>query len=373
MKSVQNLTKLAFGFWLLMGIAACLPAAPEPVGNNPLPTASMTRPSNVEIVSSETLPPPATDVPASPTPAPTLTSTAAPTWTPDPYIQYTIDDLASRSYGGLPLEDQGILATNSYFTRTLISYPSDGLTIYGFLNEPVGQGPFPVVIAIHGYIDPAIYDTLDYTTRYADALARAGFLVVHPNLRNYPPSDTGENLFRVGMAVDILNLIAVIREQAGQPGPLRKADPNAIGLWGHSMGGGISTRILTLSPEVDAAVLYGSMSGDERQNFEAINRWSDGERGLEELDFPVEQLSRISPIYFLDRIQAPVSIHHGRSDELVPLRWSVDLCERLQALQKAVECHYYEGQPHTFFGEGDTLFQQHTIDFFNRTLRPPES
>ena len=43
--------------------------------------------------------------------------------------------------------------------------------IYGFMNVPNADGPHPVIIALHGYIDPAIYQTLDYTTRYADALA----------------------------------------------------------------------------------------------------------------------------------------------------------------------------------------------------------
>jgi len=262
------------------------------------------------------------------------------------------------------------LAENSYFTRLLIRYPSDGLTIYGFMNVPVrGEPPYPVVIANHGYIEPEIYDTIDYTTRYADSLARAGFLVLHPNLRGYPPSDSGDNLFRVGMAIDVLNLIALVQEQAGKPGPLELADPGAIGLWGHSMGGGVSTRVLTVSQAVDAAVLYAAMSPDERQNFEAINRWSYGQRGLDELAVPVEELETISPAGYLDQIQAAVSIHHGRSDELVPLRWSIDLCDQLNALGKEVECYWYEGQPHTFYGAGDELFMQRVIDFFNRELR----
>ena len=68
---------------------------------------------------------------------------------------------------------QETLAVSDAFTRTLITYPSDGLTIYGFVNVPVGEGPFPVIIAVHGYVEPEVYSTLDYTTRYADGLARA--------------------------------------------------------------------------------------------------------------------------------------------------------------------------------------------------------
>ena len=130
---------------------------------------------------------------------------------------------------------------------------------------------------------------MDYTTRYADSLARAGFLVIHPNLRGYPPSDDGDNRFRVGMAIDVLNLIAIIKDQAGKPGALENADPQAIGLWGHSMGGGVATRVLTVSPDVDAAVLYGAMSGDEHKNYERIfNYFSSGTRGIEELQAPEE-------------------------------------------------------------------------------------
>ena len=290
--------------------------------------------------------------------------------TPDLYNGYTIDTLTHREYGGGVLAVQQLLAENSYFTRYSISYPSDGLTITGFMNVPRrGEAPYPVVIALHGYIDPAVYQTLDYTTGYADTLARAGFLVIHPNLRGYPPSDPGENLFRVGMAVDVLNLIALVKSQGGQPGPLAAADPEAIGLWGHSMGGGISTRVITVSPDIKAAVLYAAMSGDERQNFAAIYEWSYGERGIGELSVPEEELGRISPIYFLDRIQAAVSIHHGEADELVPPDWSLDLCARLEELEKEVECFSYPDQPHTFRDDGGALFMERVVDFYQRTLR----
>jgi dipeptidyl aminopeptidase/acylaminoacyl peptidase len=243
--------------------------------------------------------------------------------------------------------------------------------IYGFMNVPTrGEAPYPVVIASHGYIEPAIYGTLDYTTRYADALARSGFFVLHPNLRGYPPSEEGDNLFRVGMAIDVLNLIALVKDQGGQPGPLAQADSEAIGVWGHSMGGGVSTRVITVSPDVKAAVLYGPMGADDYLNYERIfTYFSNGTRGLEELAAPPEAFERISAVNYLERIQAAVSIHHGTLDVDVPLKWSLDLCERLKELGKSVECFTYKDQPHTFKDEGDMLFIQRTVDFFNRTLR----
>jgi uncharacterized protein len=288
----------------------------------------------------------------------------------DIYAQLRLESLAERSYGGGELVVHQVLEDNRDFIRYLISYPSDELTIYGFMNQPkMDPGPFPVVIALHGYIDPAAYHTLDYTTHYADTLARAGFLVLHPNLRGYPPSGSGENLFRVGMAIDVLNLIALVKEQGGRDGPLEKARSDSIGMWGHSMGGGITLRVTAVSRDLKAAVLYGAMSGDERQNFEAINLWSNGMRGLEELAVPMEELLTISPIYYLDRIEARLSIHHGEHDQLVPLSWSLDLCQRLEMIGKAVQCFTYPGQPHAFNQAGNQIFNQRVIEFLESELK----
>ena len=363
---MRNIAQACLFGLVLFVLAGCRTFAPaESLPTFPeAPTTALATPT--------LLPTPVARIVASPTEAlstPTASPSPTPTATPDPFEPYTIEYLRNREYGGGEILVQETLQVTSVYTRTLISYPSDGLQIYGFVNVPRGEGPFPVIIALHGYIEPAVYQTLDYTTGYADALARAGFLVLHPNLRGYRPSDDGENLFRVGMATDVLNLIALVKAQAGLPGLLEQADGEALGLWGHSMGGGISTRVLTVSPAVKAAVLYAAMSGDERQNYEAINSWSYSIRGLEELAVPQENLPRISPIYFLDQISAAVSIHHGAADEIVPLEWSQDLCTRLTDLGKSVECFTYSGMPHTFNGEGEQLFKQRVIEFFNRELR----
>ncbi|MCS7038721.1 MAG: alpha/beta fold hydrolase [Anaerolineae bacterium] len=357
-------------FLLLLGmvLAGCdrprstLVAAPAtPTAPTVTPAAALT--ATPTPTATPTVTPSATPTATwTPTPSPT------PTPTPDPYAGLTIADLTARRYGGGAVMALETLTVTNAFTRTLIAYESDGLRIVGFMNTPHGVGPFPVVIVLHGYVDPARYRTLTYTTPYADALARQGYLVVHPNLRNFPPSDTGPDPFRVGLAVDVLNLIALIKAEAGRPGLFAQADAERIGLWGHSMGGGVALRVLVVSPDVRAAVLYGSMSGDERRNYEKIIVWSGRQRGLWELSVPQADLDRIAPIGFLDRITAAVSIHHGEADETVPLAWSVDLCERLQALGKTVECFTYPGQPHTFVGEGHRLFIERTLAFFARTL-----
>lgn len=354
-----SLTALAVAVALSSGCGTAV----QP-GRTLLPAATTTPPTTTPLA---TLPPTAT-----PTASPTLSPTPPPTLTPtpDPYAELTIEHLRSRVYGsaGLTVQQTGRIAYG--LTRTYFDYESDGLLVHAFMDIPDGDGPFPVVLVLHGYIDPEIYHTLTYTAHYANAFARSGFIGVHPNYRNYPPSDSGANEFRVGYAVDVLNLTALIREQAGLPGPFERAAGQAIGLFGHSMGGGIALRVVTIDSTLDGAILYGAMSGNERWNFEKIREWSEGQRGDDELSVPDGDLQRISPIYFLDGIRAPVSIHHGAADALVPPAWSDDLCARLTGLGKPVECFSYTDQPHTFIGQGDQLLIQRAVEFFRRVLTP---
>ena len=336
------------------------------------PTATL-QPTATSLPDLRGLPRPLRSTPSSPTAAPS--PTVAPSPTADPYADLTIAALAARAYGGGLLEITDTLETNDAFTRYEIKYPSDGLTIYGFMNVPNEGDNFPVVLMLHGYIDPDEYEVVPYTRRYADALAEAGYFVIHPNFRNYPPSDSGPDPYRIGYAIDVLNLMAIVREQSQDPlGTLRRANADDINLWGHSMGGGVALRVMAVvnEPYLRAAVLYGSMSGDEAKNYGRIRGWTNNNRGRFELDAPPETLRAISPLSNLGRVEAAVAVHHSYADDVVPVEWSEEVCDTLDGLfaageiPHAPECFFYELQPHTFRGGGDSLFIERTIDFLGR-------
>jgi dipeptidyl aminopeptidase/acylaminoacyl peptidase len=297
------------------------------------------------------------------------TQEAPPSPTPAPYEPYTIAFLQNRTYGGGSIEITETVEQTDSFTRYLIRYPSEGLTIHGFANVPTGQGPFPVIVAIHGFVDPAIYEMLDYTTSALDVIAQAGYIVIHPDMRGYPPSEDGDNLFRVGMSVDVLNLIALLKAKSGAP-ELFAAASEEIGLWGHSLGGSIALRVLTVSPDIKAAALFASMSGDELKNAELLSRISADPALQTELETSPAILEQISPMYHYGDITAPIQLHHGAVDQTVPVAWAEETCHALTAAGVQVECIYYPTEDHTFRSRVAGQVTSAMFDFYETYLSP---
>ncbi|MCS7068879.1 MAG: alpha/beta fold hydrolase [Meiothermus sp.] len=282
----------------------------------------------------------------------------------------TIAELARLRYGGGMLVAERVLERNPSFTRYLVRYPSDGLRMYGFMNVPNAEGRFPVVIVIHGYVNPATYRTLAYTTRYADSLARAGFVTLHPNLRGHGLSQGSpeQGASRVLYAREILDLAAIVRAQAGR-GALEKALPS-VGLMGHSMGGGIAQRVAVLDPQIRAVLLYGTMHGDDLKNARQICFvFTNRQRGCDELNTPAQTLAQISPINFYGRIRASVQVHHGTADPQTPYAWAEEICAALRKNQVAHQCFTYPGAGHTFRGSDYTLLMSRAQRFFSQAFR----
>jgi dipeptidyl aminopeptidase/acylaminoacyl peptidase len=283
------------------------------------------------------------------------------------YYALTIPGLRQRAYGQGEFKVEGTLQVTQSFTRTLISFASDGLTVYGFMNTPKGQGPFPVVLVLHGYVNPRTYRTpFAYTQRYADALAEAGFLVIHPDYRGHGRSEGqaegSANLFRIGYAVDVLNLIAYVKR-------LPIVRPEAVGLFGHSMGGSIALRVATVNPDVKAVVLYGAMSADERLNIARIKNVFRRVTYLPEDDVPAEWWDAIAPITYLSDLRAAVEIHHGQRDLQVPVAWSRDLHARLIAFGKDAALFEYPTAGHRLRGRDYALMMERVVRFFRSRLR----
>src|SRR3989304_2495027 len=86
----------------------------------------------------------------SPIPTWTLTPSATPT-TEELIFPFTIDGLRQHDFRSGDIHIRETLDESEFYTSYLIDYPSDGLTITGVMQIPVGDGPFPVVLMNHGF------------------------------------------------------------------------------------------------------------------------------------------------------------------------------------------------------------------------------
>jgi dipeptidyl aminopeptidase/acylaminoacyl peptidase len=311
----------------------------------------------------------ASPTPTSPvaTPEPGAAST---TPAPAPPHPVSLPALASTTFDGRDLEVGQVLDQTSAYTRYAITYTSGELTISGIMNVPDGDGPFPVLVLAHGFIDPDIYTTGRGLAREQDYLARDGYVVLHTDYRNHAGSDDDpdhELRLRLGYAEDVINAVLAVRAS-----DLPYLDGDRVGLLGRSMGGGVTYDVLVTAPGlVDAAVVYAPVSSDAADNFD---RWMrDGPVGDEIIeaygdpDDEPEFWRQRSARTFFDRITEPVLIHHGTADDTCPLEWSHETLDALEAAGVDAELIEWDGEPHAFEAAWVESIER-TAEFFEAHL-----
>jgi dienelactone hydrolase len=354
-------------------VAACQPSSPATL-------TAIQQPTQV-IVQTPTL----TSVPTL-----TLTPSATPT-IKESIFPYTIDGLRQHDFQSGKIHIRSKLSKNDKFTTYLIDYPSDGLTITGVMQIPEGEGPFPVILLNHGFFSRSVYNSGDGTDRASAFLAEHGYITLASDYRSWGDSDVGPSFFYSGLAIDVINLIDAAQS-------IKQADPDRIGMWGHSMGGGVTMKVLTVDPRVKAAVLYSPVSADF---VDIIDRWGPGCFGdvaQGELivgcnssdvipdDLPLnlqdayrfaasdaDMLKEVSPFYHIDYVNVPIQIHYGTEDGKflsgTPPQWSVKLTQGLRDAGKQAEMYQYEGEGHSFIGQPWFDFMTRTLSFFDKYVK----
>ena len=327
-----------------------------------------------------------------PSPIPPITRTPSPTPTIEELIfPFTLDGLRQHDFQSGSVHVRSIMDENEKFITYLIDYPSDGLTITGVMQIPVGEGPFPVILMNHGFFSRSVYSSGDGTDRAAAFLAEHGYITLASDYRSWGKSDVGSSFFYSGLVIDVINLMNAISS-------IEQADADRIGMWGHSMGGGVTTKVLAVDDRVRAAVLYSPVSADDA---DIIARWGMGCFGdiaQGELivgcnssdvipeDLPqnmqdayrfaasdADTLKKFAPLYNLDLINVPIQIHYGTEDGKfisgTPPQWSVKLTQGLRDAGKQVELLQYEGEGHSFIGQPWFDFMTRTLRFFDRYVK----
>jgi len=294
--------------------------------------------------------------------------------------------MRQREYPGSDVLLEERLDPGSNYARYLASYLSEGLRIYALMTLPNGERPaagWPVIVFNHGFIPPDEYRTTERYVAYVDNLARAGYIVFRPDYRGHGDSDgiASGAYGSPDYVVDVLNAVATMRRYAD-------ADPDRIGMWGHSMGGYITLRAMVIDPGLRAGVIWAGVVGSYP---DLVTRWrrtptpgavvppasglSRGWRSrLESLYGSPEEnpafWASISAQTYLADLSGPLQLHHGTGDTSVPWEFSSELYEQALQAGAAVELFLYEGADHNLSGPFRQAMQR-TIEFFDRYLKAP--
>jgi dipeptidyl aminopeptidase/acylaminoacyl peptidase len=290
--------------------------------------------------------------------------------------------MRAGSYPGSDIVLEQELEPGANYRRYYASYLSEGLKIYALLTIPNGEMPaggWPAIVFNHGYIPPDVYRTTERYIAYVDQLARSGYIVFRIDYRGHDRSEgapTGA-YSDPGYQTDVLNAVSSLQR-------FPEANPEKIGMWGHSMGGYLTLRAMVISGSVKAGVIWAGVVGsypDLLYNWRRSSsvplptprpgsrRWRDA--WLETYGSPEENpefWNAISANAFLADLSGPVQLHHGTADEDVPVEFSQTLYGQIQSAGREVELYTYEGDNHNISNYFSTAMAR-TIEFFDRYLK----
>jgi len=246
-------------------------------------------------------------------------------------------------------------------SRYLTLKARDGMTLHGYLTEPLAKadGPRPMVVLPHG--GPfGIFDEWEFDDD-AQMLAAAGYAVLRVNYRgsgNYGRAylQAGVQEWGGRMQDDLTDATRwAIAEGI--------ADQSRICIYGASYGGYAALMGAAREPDLyRCAVGYVGVYDLEMMHRETSSRSRSGKTWALEWMGARNTLGTRSPTQLADRIQVPVFLAAGGRDERAPIAHSERMEKALKKAGVPVETLYFPNEGHGFYTEA------HRREYYTRLL-----
>jgi dipeptidyl aminopeptidase/acylaminoacyl peptidase len=265
-------------------------------------------------------------------------------------------------------------------TRLVEWRTADGEPGRGVLLLPAGyvEGQrYPLITKVYGWSKPTERAATCFGLQLppVDNLqlyATRGYAVFLPNI----PLDDERNTGTV--AADVAKIVLPgVNEVVN----LGIADPERLGLTGHSFGGYNAIALLTSTTQFKAAMVsaglanliswYGAMGRDGSAYGSVVIEHGAYLIHGAPWERPLSYIEN-SPTFHLDRVVTPLLITHGGSDEVVPPFLAAEIFVGLRRLGRDVTYVLYEGEDHHQAGwslSNQLDYWKRTVAFFDEYLK----
>jgi len=246
--------------------------------------------------------------------------------------------------------------------RPLIIKTRDGLEMVSYLTTPRGVDPkkLPLVLLIHGGPWDRDDDSYDPEVQF---LANRGYAVLQANYRG--STGFGIKFFNAGNLQVGLGMVEDLFDAARWAIGQGIADPKRIAAMGGSMGGFATLRALEMRPDLFACGVDEFGPADEATGLRSfpkywssiIARWR---RREGDADHDEAWNRKISPLYHVDAIRAPLLIGQGKNDPRVTMANTEALVAALRKAKREVTYVVYPDEGHGF------ARPENQFDFYGR-------
>jgi dienelactone hydrolase len=230
------------------------------------------------------------------------------------------------------------------FTKSQMSWPSQGQVMTGTISIPDGPGPFPVVIVNHGHIPANRYWVGQDSGIFGDPMASHGFISLAPNYPGYAGSGQLDPVYPsiIGEAITNLDLVSSLPS-------LPQANPGRVAMIGHSNGGGVALLMAVIDPRVKALALFAPVSSDMADN--ARKWWAGASRGAApDPQTAPDAYAHISPRNYFTATTPPALFLQGTRDQDIPADWTTATLATLHVRGVETSVTWYPGALHDLVG-----------------------
>ncbi|GAA3208537.1 S9 family peptidase [Microbacterium terregens] len=234
----------------------------------------------------------------------------------------------------------------------------DGYPIHGWVAQPAGEGPFPVLLQIHGgpYAAYGIH-LFDET----QVLVDAGYAVVYCNPRGSAGygREHGRSIRGAMGTVDFFDVVDFLDGAVAQDARL---DGERVGIMGGSYGGYLTAWVIAHDHRFAAAIVErGFLDPASFQGTSDIGSFF----GDEYVGTDPEAIARQSPLAVVGQVATPTLVIHSELDFRCPLEQATRYYSALKRQGTDAELLVFPGENHELTRAGQP---RHRIERFEAVL-----